>query len=421
METPAFYLTDKFIAELWERINSPGEAIIPLSGNGTELSVGGIPSREHLALLLDAVFWASYEKEEGVAVTVSLIYKKPEQMADSFCFDRPLVLHPRNMVKLGTALENPRAHINIWPDEQGELRIWGFKTGSDDFITTDLWVQALGPGCVLVTYGGRGLAALTGNRAVFVDPGVLMKTIMPKIAPQVRPGELNLQGILRYNSLLYIAQAMRAHGHGGTVLAVPENSDWRKSIRHPVTYTGGTSFLDANIELSPPDEDLAKGQKSFFEMIKNVFTRRQDKFSIARNHIREQCNRIARLTAVDGALIMSFDRYTYCFGAKIQQVEAMPAAAADLHIRKPVEGFLEATLNISDLGGTRHQSAAQFAYDQPRAIAVVASQSGEVTFFTREEEDGALLAVQQAELALLHEGLSGALWNISLFSKLMPS
>ena len=116
---------------------------------------------------------------------------------------------------------------------------------------------------------------------------------------------------------------------------------------------------------------------------------------------------------------MSFDRYTYCFGAKIQQIEALPAAV-DLRICRPMEGSCETNLNISDLGGTRHQSAAQFAYDQPQAVAVVASQDGDVTFFTR-EQNGTLLAVQQAELALLHEGISGALWNISLFSKLMSS
>lgn len=420
METPAFHLNEQFIGELYDRISTPVESGTLLTGIGTELRPGEIPSREHLAQLLAAVFWASHEKEEGVSVTVSLIYRQPEHLPDSFCFDRPLALHPRNLVKLGPALENPRAHISIWPDAQGELKIWGFKTSPVDFITTDLRVQALGPGCVLASYGGRALAALTGNRAVFVDRGVLMQAIMPKILSQDQPGEPRMTGIVRYNSLLYIAQAMRTHGHGGTVLAVPESSDWQRSIRLPVTYTGGASFLDGNIDLPQPDAGLLTGQKSIFEMIKKVFTRTQDKASHARRQIREQCDRIARLTAVDGALVMSFDRYTYCFGAKIQQIEALPASV-DLRVRKPVEGSGENTLNISDLGGTRHQSAAQFAYDQPRAIAVVASQDGDVTFFTREEQNGTLIAVQQAELALLHEGITGALWNISLFSKLMPA
>jgi hypothetical protein len=420
MENPAFSFSEGFISELWERLSNPDETPSPLTGIGPEPERGEIPSRDHIARLLDTVFWASHDREEGYSILLSAIYKQPAHQPDSFCFDRPLALHTRNLVKLAPALENPRAHICIWPDAQGELKIWGFRTWSADFITTDLWVQVLGAGCVLITYGGRGLAALTGNRAMFVEPGILMQTIMPKFTLPGRSGEFDMTAILRYNSLLYIAQAMRAHGHGGTVLAVPEPSDWQRSIRLPITYTGGASFLDANLDAPPSDAAMVGGQKSIFELIKNVFTRRQDRYSRTREQIREQCNRIARLTAVDGALVMSFDRYTYCFGTNIKQIETLPTAF-DLRIRKPVEGFQETTLNISDLGGTRHQSAAQFAFDQPQAVAVVASQDGDVTFFTRDSQNGTLLAVQQAELALLHEGLSGALWNISLFASMKPS
>ena len=73
---------------------------------------------------------------------------------------------------------------------------------------------------------------------------------------------------------------------------------------------------------------------------------------------------------------------------------------------------------FSSLGGTRHISAAQFAFDQPGAISIVASQDGNVTFFTREAETGGILTMQQAEMALLHEGLGGSLWNLSLFSEM---
>lgn len=417
MATPAFLLNDQFITRLRERIGTQGDTPSPLAGMGLDLPQGEAPSRVHLAELLDAVFWASHDREEGYPVSVSLIYKRPEHLPDSFCFDRPLALHTRNLVKLGPALEKPRAHICTWPDEKGELRIWGFKTASHEFVTSDLWLQSLGPGTVLISHGGRSLAALTGNQAVFVDPAVLMQAIMPKLARQITPGTSNMQGIFRYNTLLYIAQAMRAHGHGGTILAVPDSSGWQSSIGQPVPYTGGASFLDANLDLPAPETEIFTGQKSFLQLIRKVFSRGPDKQTRVRAQIREQCNRIARLTAVDGALVMSFDRYTYCFGAKIKQVATLPASV-DLRLRRPLKDAGETTCNISDLGGTRHQSAAQFAYDQPQAIAVVASQDGDVTFFTR-EESGALVAVQQAELALLHQGISGALWNISLFSRML--
>jgi hypothetical protein len=416
MDSTAFLLNRQFIDDLWNRINSLDSAFTPFEVFDTVTPKGVVPSKEHLATLLDAVFWTSYEKEEGTPVSVSLIYRKPEQGADTFCFDRPLPLSAKSLVKLGPALENPRAHISIWPDESGFLRIWGFRTGSDEFITYDLWVQGLGPGCVLITYGGKSLAALIESKAVFVDTGILMQAIMPKITSGDVHGKPQLEAIVRYNSLLFIAQVMRSHGHGGTVLVVPEGTPWQESIRHPAPYTGGAIFLDTALDLQTPTTQLSS-QKGFFDFIKKAFSKRQDKSALAREKIKQQCSRIARLTAVDGALVMTPDRYTYCFGAKIQAVDPTPSTF-ELQVLKPIEGYTKTPFNFSDLGGTRHLSAAQFAHDQPEAVALVASQDGEVTFFTQEAATGDLLAIQQAELALLHEGLSGALWNISLFSKM---
>ncbi|MGW8162035.1 MAG: putative sensor domain DACNV-containing protein, partial [Desulfobulbales bacterium] len=183
MNNSAFLLNQQFISDLWDRISTSGNAPLPFEGFDSALPKGHIPSKEHLAILLDVVFWTSYDKEEGTAVSVSLIFKQPEHSPDTFCFNKPIPLTSKSLVKLGPALENPRAHISVWPDDHEHLQIWGFRTGTDDFITSDLWVQVLGPGCVLITYGGRSLAALTGSKAVFVDPGILMKAILPKISP----------------------------------------------------------------------------------------------------------------------------------------------------------------------------------------------------------------------------------------------
>lgn len=418
MNNHAFDLHQQFITDLWERVNKLAAASTPLEGFIKVQPGGEVPSKDHLTTLLDAVFWTSFEKEEGRSVSVSLIFRQPASGSDTFCFDRPLPLTSKSLTKLGPALENPRAHISVWPDEQGQLKIWGFRTGSDDFITSDLWIQGLGPGCVLISYGGRSLAALSGNSAVFVDPGILMKAVLPKITPLSPQSSPSPIGILRYNSLLYIAQAMRTHGHGGTVLVVPEENGWQQSIRLPAPYTGGASFLDASVDMLTSTSDQLASQKSFFDFIKKrVLTKRQDKYTRTRQKIKQQCSRIARLTAVDGALVMTADRYTYCFGAKIQAINPIPSSFT-VQVLKPIEGYTRSALNMSDLGGTRHQSAAQFAFDQPGAVAIVASQDGDVTFFTQESFSGSVLAVQQAELALLHEGLSGALWNISLFSKM---
>ncbi len=48
---------------------------------------------------------------------------------------------------------------------------------------------------------------------------------------------------------------------------------------------------------------------------------------------------------------------------------------------EPIEGAVAVTMHPSELGGTRHLSAAQFVHDQRDAVALVASQDGHFTIF----------------------------------------
>jgi hypothetical protein len=57
-------------------------------------------------------------------------------------------------------------------------------------------------------------------------------------------------------------------------------------------------------------------------------------------------------------------------------------------------------MHPGQLGGTRHLSAAQFVYDQPRAVAMVASQDGRFTIFAWSPNDAAVHA-HRVEVLLL--------------------
>jgi len=50
-------------------------------------------------------------------------------------------------------------------------------------------------------------------------------------------------------------------------------------------------------------------------------------------------------------------------------------------LSEPIEGGVASRVAAAELGGTRHISAAQFAQDQPQAVALVASQDGRFTIF----------------------------------------
>ncbi|MDK9708933.1 MAG: hypothetical protein OEL83_17965 [Desulforhopalus sp.] len=418
MYNQAFQLNQTFVQELFDRINGSKEVIVPNSALSDMFLRGNIPSPEHLAELLNIAHWASFSTEEGYSVTASLILRKPDHTADTFYFDTPIDLTARTLVKLGPALENPQADIGVWPDDKGQLKIWGFTAISYEMvIKSDLWIQILGPGRILIMYSGRTVAAVTANRAVFIDSRSFLHSIMPKIAAQAQNTDISLLNLFRYNSILKIAQQMRNHGRGGTVLIVPADMNWKNSITAPIQYTGGASFLDADAVMTPPTRTDLADSENLLRIVKEMNLNLHKDWLRNWQQVQQQCARIARLTSVDGALVMNFDRYVYCFGAKIEAIDTR-ILATNLRVIEPFEGHEPTARPFSSLGGTRHISAAQFAFDQPGAISIVASQDGNVTFFTRDSETGGILSVQQAEMALLHEGLGGSLWNLSLFSEM---
>ncbi|MBM9604669.1 putative sensor domain DACNV-containing protein [Desulfopila inferna] len=419
MGTSAFQLSEHFIDQLWQKIagrqQDKDEADASIF-HSVFLS-GNIPTKEHLTSIIEVSYWASFATEEGNSVTASLILREAEHTPDTFCFDTPLDFSDRTLVKLGPALENPKTDIGVWPDESGFLRIWGFTSARHELIKPDFWVQILGPGLILVLYSGRSLAAVTGNQAVFLDQNVAMQSLMPKISAQAKTSDLRLLNLLRYNALLKIAQQMRAHGRGGTVLVVPENNNWKPSIKSPIKYTGGANFLDADIMPGPALANDSPGLDQISHLIDEMSLPQQKDWIGSWQQVQQQCNRIARLTAVDGALVMTFDRFVYCFGAKITPLNLM-VSSSQLRLVNPFEDYTEGLGRFSSLSGTRHQSAAQFAHDQPGSIAIAASQDGNVTFFTRDSQSDTTIALQHAELILLHEGLVGSLWNLSIFTEL---
>jgi len=198
---------------------------------------------------------------------------------------------------------------------------------------------------------------------------------------------------------------------------VPENKNWMQSIKAPIKYTGGANFLDAeSTPIARPSDDHA-GLDQINQLIDEMNLPHQKDWIHTWQQVQQQCSRIARLTAVDGALVMTFDRYVYCFGAKIKALN-IKASSAQLQVIEPFENHLETGAPFSSISGTRHQSAAQFAYDQPGTLAIAASQDGNVTLFTRDDKTDTLLTLQHAELVLLHEGLGGAIWNLSVFTEM---
>ena len=163
------------------------------------------------------------------------------------------------------------------------------------------------------------------------------------------------------NVLVQLAVSMRAHGRGGLMLVVPSgDAGWPDSIVRPIPYAVVPSFGElAELTRNAPDEKDTR---------------------LWQDAVNRAVEAIAGLTAVDGATVLTNAYDLLAFGAKIARRKGSPQVE-QVTVTEPIEGNVALTVHPTQLGGTRHLSAAQFVHDQQGAVALVASQDGRFTVF----------------------------------------
>ena len=170
-----------------------------------------------------------------------------------------------------------------------------------------------------------------------------------------------VKGIDSVNVLVQLAVSMRAHGRGGLLLVVPEgDAGWQDSIVRPIPYAVVPAFAELAelTRATPAGDDIRLWQDA----------------------VNRAVDAVAGLTAVDGATVLTNTYELMAFGAKIARRKGSPQVE-QVTVTEPIEGNAALTVHPTQLGGTRHLSAAQFVHDQRRAVALVASQDGRFTVF----------------------------------------
>lgn len=320
------------------------------------------PDARVVEAMVDATFWASLQREEGRSPKISLSYLPPELAEQSLVFESRLPFQPSTLIKLAPAVERPGIHLGVWREDE-ELYVWG----ATRYIPSLCFiVEVVEPGLLVVKHrraDGYGkfanVAVLHGEQVKVIDeegddlpdcPG-LLTSLLGFASPSALNSTMNV--------LVQLAVSMRDHGRGGTLLVVPDGSrSWRESIIHPIQYSVVPAFRGLSELVSHEDDDDPAVQAALRRAVEGV----------------------AGLTAVDGATVMS-DRYELlAFGAKIGRTRGS-ATVERIIVTEPVVGNNAVVTHPSQLGGTRHLSAAQFAHDQRDAVALVASQDGRFTLF----------------------------------------
>jgi hypothetical protein len=329
-----------------------------------EPNLADLPDAATIEALIEAAFWASLRREETYIPRISLALLGPAQARDPMTFERALPLEPGTLARVAPAVE--RAGIHLGVSVQGDqLCVWGTTR---TIPTYAIVVEVASPGLVVIkhhrgTETGKfvNVAVLEGDRVKVIDERASSLPDCPALLTSLLGFDSPASWLHSVNILVQLAVSMRAHGRGGSLLVVPSGSDaWQDSIVRPIPYAVVPPFSRlAQLSSEAPDD---RRRRTWQEEISRTV------------------EAVAGLTAVDGASIMTSTYELLAFGAKISRKKGSPQVE-QVTVTEPIEGDTPATLHPSQIGGTRHLSAAQFVHDQRDAVALIASQDGRFTVF----------------------------------------
>lgn len=362
-------------------------------------SAAPLPDPVHLRRLVDTVFWASLEREEGQPARFSICYApiRPTKPHHTLTFAAPTPLTSNEIVKLSPAMRRGCNAMAAEANEDGDLQLWGIIPLPFD----GLCVSAIDPGHIVVGYGGRNRLVCRSGRASFLRNDAtdnLVLIVMQLTGQEASP---TFENLLAAQSLQRIVDTMVRTGHGGTLLWIPAGTPWT------------TSAKSARYRLDPPNSDIG-------DALSAVATTRTPLPHAAHDHrtgtLRNELtatlagtspllDAIGQLTSVDGATVLTEDMRLLAFGVMLRSADAEDDPDVEV-IDVGSDGDdgcspAVRTLKLSRLGGARHRSAAEFCMTHRQSLAFVASQDGTMTIFGWRDSRATLFAVRRAELESL--------------------
>jgi hypothetical protein len=323
---------------------------------------------EAVEAIIDTAFWASLRREEGYTPTISLAFLPPALAVRPLTFEPRLSLAADSLARLAPAVKQSGIHLGVSREDGsrdgGGLCVWGTTRTLPPLCFV---LEVVAPGLLVVKYphGASGkfvnIVVLEGDQVKIVDEQGANIPDCPDVVSALLGFDAPASWAGTVNVFVRLAVSMRGHGRGGALLVVPADSErWRLSIVQPIRYSVVPPFREITdlMALVPAERERRQWQDELTHAV----------------------DAVAGLTAVDGATVMN-DRYELlAFAVKIARHEES-ARVQEVIVTEPVEGMGASTVHPSQLGGTRHLSAAQFVFDQRDASALVASQDGRFTIF----------------------------------------
>lgn len=385
-----FKIEKKFIRELRKRLVDAEKRPFGVSLPAERKSkIQSLPSFSELEQIVSTVFWASLLTEEGRQLRFRVGYSPPMHVAHlglGFDLLQTKKFNLEELRRLAPAVVPPDGEICVYKDPiYSDLRILGLQAMS--FL--GLTFEVLDPGRIVVKYKlGQKVAEITGSEGAFIDGSLgregtgLLSTFEKSTSSLVVD---NLLSILYEKMTCEILKRIRLLGHGGTLIFVPDERSWLKSVEKPIAYNCNPRFNGlSNIETDltslligvlVPGSSTKTINEQIEEAMRELAGKRYG------SAIADTARFVAYLTGVDGATVLSMNHDVIGFGVKIKEKQRKNEISVSRV--SPLEGQAAEDLPLVDaFRGKRHLSAARFVSENPRAMALVVSQDGGITCIT---------------------------------------
>jgi hypothetical protein len=300
----------------------------------------------------------------------------------------PLRVTPKNLAKLAPATWGEATSLAVRPDgPNGEdIVAWALleRNGSTH---QPLTIRALDVGVLRVDYAGipralyeRGEIVLLGGGDDFQSPAWWLTQTFADWKEHADP---RIGVDLRAAVLTGMVLQVLTHGHGGMILVMPAHAGEPHGVRVHYDVTDGADILVkryAQLVRDVPAEGRLARLKGSRARSPDGRTSVRDGDQLA---LAETIERVARLTAVDNALLLDTDLNIRGFGVQVLEGET-----PQLHFRH--SNPYSRDVHVDDLStfkGTRHPAGVIYCMRQPReAAAVIVSQDGHITLVIKDAD-----------------------------------
>ena len=338
-----------------------------------------VPGDDELAALIDATFFASLYEEEARHVEFSVAWQPAARDCGAVVAITTMVpATPKDLAKLAGATWREATSIAVRRDGAG-LVAWALL---EQHATAHqpLTIRALAPGVLRVDYAGTACALYARGQMYFAGGAQRVKSAsqwLTRAFPAWSAGTDPGAGV-DLRALVVTRLALRAleHGHGGMILVIPAELPAPVGVRvHYVVGDGADvlvkRYADVVRDVAAADRLARLAGSRPRGADGRIGVRDQTQIAFG-----EAIDLVARLTAIDNALLVDTDLMVRGFGVQVIEGDtpALPFEHAD-----PYSDDVHVD-DLSTFKGTRHPAGVIFCMRQPReAAAIIASQDGRLS------------------------------------------